>query len=60
MKKKIKEISVFFPAYDEEENIEKTVRDAKKILRKIAKKWEIIIVNNGSKDKTPHITKNLT
>src|SRR3990167_5840870 len=60
MKKKIKEISVFFPAYDEEENIEKTVRDAKKILRKIAKKWEIIIVNDGSKDKTPEIGKRLT
>jgi glycosyltransferase involved in cell wall biosynthesis len=55
----IKELSVFFPAYNEEGNIEKTVRDAKKILQKIAKRWEIIVVNDGSKDKTGEIAKKL-
>ena len=48
----ISELSVFFPAYNEEGNIKKTVEDAKKVLLKVAKKWEIIIVNDGSKDKT--------
>src|SRR5581483_11567255 len=55
MSKLISELSVFFPAYNEEGNIEKTVQDAKDVLLKIAKKWEIIIVNDGSKDKTSQI-----
>jgi len=53
--KKLKELSVFFPAYNEEKNIEETVTKAKKILPKIAKKWEIIIINDGSKDDTGRI-----
>lgn len=55
----IKEISVFFPAYNEEGNIERTVKDARKVLEKIAKKWEIIIVNDGSGDRTLDIVKRL-
>ncbi|OGM11345.1 hypothetical protein A2Z22_04235 [Candidatus Woesebacteria bacterium RBG_16_34_12] len=57
---KIPELSVFFPAYNEEGNIEKTVLDAKKVLEKISKKWEIIIVNDGSKDRTGEIAKRLS
>lgn len=57
---KIKEISVFFPAYNEEKNIKNTVLDAKSILEKLADKWEIIIVDDGSKDKTGEISKKLT
>lgn len=53
---KIHEISVFFPAYNEEKNIRKTVLEAKAVLEKIAGKWEIIIVNDGSKDKTGEIS----
>jgi glycosyltransferase involved in cell wall biosynthesis len=48
----INELSVFFPCYNEEKNIEATVDKAVKVLEKTAKKWEIIIVNDGSKDKT--------
>jgi len=59
MKSKISELSVFFPAYNEEENIRKTVLDAKKVLQKVAKKWEIMIVDDGSKDKTGEIADKL-
>lgn len=55
----IDELSVFFPAYNEEANIEKTVLDTKKVLMKVAKKWEIIIVNDGSKDKTGKVADSL-
>lgn len=55
MKKKMKELSVFFPTYNEEENIEKTVAEAKKVLLAVAKTWEIIIVEDGSRDKTPEV-----
>jgi dolichol-phosphate mannosyltransferase len=55
MAKLIKELSVFFPTYNEEKNIGKVVRDAKKVLEKIAGKWEITIVEDGSKDTTPQV-----
>jgi len=60
MVKIIDRISVFFPAYNEEGNIEKTVVDAKEILKNIASSWEIIIVNDGSKDKTLEVSKKLS
>lgn len=59
MVKKIKEISVFFPAYNEEANIANTVVKAKNVLEKIAKKWEIIVVNDGSSDDTLKIAREL-
>jgi len=49
---KLDELSVFFPAYNEEGNLKKTVQDALKVLPSVAKKYEVIIVNDGSKDKT--------
>jgi glycosyltransferase involved in cell wall biosynthesis len=55
----IDEISVFFPAYNEEKNIKNTVLSAKSVLEKNFKKWEIIIVNDGSKDKTKEISDEL-
>lgn len=51
----IKELSVFFPAYNEEKNLESTVSKAVKVLEDITGKWEIIIVNDGSKDKTEKV-----
>ncbi len=59
MAKIIKEISVFFPAYNEEHYVEKGVLNAKKILDKIAGKWEILIINDGSKDSTEKIANTL-
>src|SRR5260221_6156373 len=56
----INELSVFFPAYNEEGSIKKTVEDARKILLKTAKKWEIIIVNYGSRDRTSQIAESLS
>ncbi|HVA96942.1 MAG TPA: glycosyltransferase family 2 protein [Candidatus Acidoferrales bacterium] len=48
----LKEISVVFPAFNEEGNIVKAVTDADKYLKKTFKHYEIIVVNNGSRDKT--------
>jgi len=52
---KLNQLSVFFPAYNEGENIENTVRRALKILPLVAEKYEVIIVDDGSKDKTGEI-----
>ena len=60
MAKIIDNISVFFPTYNEEGNIEETVLKAKKVLLDVAGNWEIIIVDDGSTDKTGEISAELT
>lgn len=55
------ELSVFFPAYNEEQNISTTVTQADQILKSLnLKKYEIIVVNDGSTDKTADVLKELT
>lgn len=51
----IDELSVFFPCYNEEKNIENTISKAVPVLNQIAKKWEIILINDGSKDNTAKV-----
>ncbi len=60
MSYKIDELSVFFPTYNEEKNIRRTVLRARAVLTKTAKVWEMLIVNDGSKDKTFEIAKKLS
>jgi len=45
-------ISVFFPCYNEEANVERTTESALQALRTISDDFEVIIVNDGSKDRT--------
>lgn len=59
MAKLIESLSVFFPTYNEETNIESTVGKAKKVLDKVASKWEILIINDGSTDRTAEIAERL-
>lgn len=56
---KIKELSIFFPFWNEEENIEKVITSAKEIAESVAQKWEIIMVDDGSSDKTLQIAEKL-
>jgi len=56
---KLKELSVFFPAYNEEANLENTVEKAIPVLEDVAEKYELIIVDDGSKDKTGEVAKRL-
>jgi glycosyltransferase involved in cell wall biosynthesis len=51
----IEELSVFFPCYNEEKNIKNTVSKTIPVLNNVAKKWEIILVNDGSKDNTAKV-----
>lgn len=57
---KLPELSLFFPAYNEEENLENTVEKAIPVLKKVARKYEIIIINDGSKDKTGEVARALS
>ncbi|UCE58303.1 MAG: glycosyltransferase family 2 protein [Phycisphaerales bacterium] len=52
-------ISVFFPCYNEEANVEKTTLDALRTFERISDDFEIIIVNDGSKDRTGEIADRL-
>ena len=56
---KFASLSVFFPAYNEEANIEKTVKKALAVLEKTVLQYEVIIVDDGSKDKTGEIADRL-
>lgn len=54
------ELSVFFPAYNEEQNIEKTIRDATGVLKSLSlKNYEILIIDDGSRDRTAELSHEL-
>lgn len=59
MANKIAELSIFFPFWNEEKNVEKVVKKAIPVANKIAAKWEIIMVDDGSSDNTLQIMEKL-
>jgi glycosyltransferase involved in cell wall biosynthesis len=52
-------LSVIIPAYNEEKRLPKTLLDIDKYLRKQDYEYEIIVVNDGSKDKTAEAVREL-
>jgi glycosyltransferase involved in cell wall biosynthesis len=48
-------ISVFFPCYNEQENVGRTVEKALNVLEKLNADFEVIIVDDGSSDDTGRI-----
>jgi glycosyltransferase involved in cell wall biosynthesis len=48
----VRDVSVIFPAFNEEGNIRCTVETVIRVLPKVAMKWEIIVVDDGSSDAT--------
>lgn len=45
-------VSVVIPAYNEEDNITKTIVRVSQVLESLEGDWEIIVVNDGSTDRT--------
>ncbi len=50
-------LSVVVPAYNEEKNIAECINSVSSVLKKLDLDYEIIVVNDGSKDKTGEIAK---
>ncbi len=61
-KKKINKLSsltIFFPFWNEEANVKQVVKNAIPVAEKVAEKWEIIMVDDGSTDNTLQVAKKL-
>lgn len=52
-----KTLSVIVPAFNEEKNIEKTFKSLLKVVPIYCRKYEIIVINDGSNDNTLQIAK---
>lgn len=55
----LKSLSVFLPAYNEEDSIASTVENVVKVLKTLDLDWEVLVINDGSKDKTGEVVKEL-
>ncbi len=56
---RVPELSFFFPAHNEEANLEALVDEALATLPSLAARFEVIAVDDGSKDRTPVIADEL-
>lgn len=56
---KVPSLTVFYPAYNEAENIQETVQKTLEILPEIADQYEVLVINDGSKDNTGEIIEKL-
>ena len=55
----IKSISVFLPTFNEEDSISSTVENAVKVLKSLGLEWEVLVINDGSRDNTEEVVKKL-
>ncbi len=55
----LKSLSVFLPAYNEEDSIAITVENVVKVLKDLKIEWEVLVINDGSKDQTAEVVKEL-
>jgi len=53
------QLSVIYPAYNEPENLRPTVEQSVQALTDLGVSFEIIVVDDGSTDRTPHIADGL-
>ena len=59
MTDRLEALSLFYPMHNEEENIEEAVQRARSALPRFADQFEIIVVDDGSRDRTGEIADRL-
>ena len=59
MSSEIKSLSVFFPCFNEQENVKILLESTLKVLPEIVDDYEVIIVNDGSSDNTAQVADSL-
>lgn len=57
--KTLPSLSIFFPAYNDAHNIPEVINSIYEVLPKITKNYEVIVINDGSKDNTKHVVEQL-
>ncbi|MBN1434928.1 glycosyltransferase family 2 protein [Candidatus Fermentibacterales bacterium] len=55
-----RELSIFFPALNEEQNVEYMIAQASLVAGQLLEKWEVIVVDDGSTDSTAAIVARLS
>jgi glucosyltransferase len=58
MNKELKKISIIIPCYNEQESLPIFYKEAKKVLEGMKYQYELVFINDGSKDETLNILKN--
>ncbi|MBA2558057.1 MAG: glycosyltransferase family 2 protein [Chloroflexi bacterium] len=58
-RRRVAALSYFFPAHDEAENIVALVAEALEVLPRLAERFEVICVDDGSRDATPELADQL-
>jgi glycosyltransferase involved in cell wall biosynthesis len=56
----VRELSVVLPAFNEEDNVDAVVRKCAAYLEARVPEWELLVVNDGSRDRTGEILNRLT
>jgi glycosyltransferase involved in cell wall biosynthesis len=56
---RVESLSVFFPAYNEQDIIAKTVESASRAVSRFADDYEIIVVDDGSSDQTATVVEDI-
>jgi glycosyltransferase involved in cell wall biosynthesis len=59
MPKKLSSLSVFFPCFNEEKNVPLFIEEAMEYFSKVTEKFELIIVDDGSYDRTKEVAEEL-
>jgi glycosyltransferase involved in cell wall biosynthesis len=57
-RKKVPDISVVVPMFNEQENVKNTMDRLTRVLDSIPQRWEIIVVDDGSTDRTRKLLEN--
>jgi glycosyltransferase involved in cell wall biosynthesis len=53
----MRNLSIFLPAYNEEENVERAVKHVSAVAQGLGRTYELIVVNDGSADRTGELVR---